>query len=115
MCIRDRHDATRVIPAKLAVARNTHITGNLMFGSHETEFEDSQNYTSQVDQLRRSPGQVFLQRRYASSGQDWQNTAKGQCNENLSDILERPPPDPSTVEQVCLKYRFKTSLKYVPE
>ena len=34
------HDATGVIPAKLVVERKTRILGNVMFGSHETEFEE---------------------------------------------------------------------------
>ena len=34
------HDATGVIPAKLVVERKTQIPGNVMFRSHETEFEE---------------------------------------------------------------------------
>ena len=34
------HDATGVIPAKLVVARKTSIPGNVMFGSHKTEFSN---------------------------------------------------------------------------
>ena len=38
------HDATGVIPAKLVVAQKTRIPGNVVFGSHETEFEEPENY-----------------------------------------------------------------------
>ena len=47
------HDAMGVIPAKLVVEQKTHIPGNLMFGSHETEFEEQENYPSQVVHLDR--------------------------------------------------------------
>ena len=61
------HDATGVIPAKLAVERKTRIPGNLMFGPHETEFKEPENYSLQ-GRPPRLPGQVLLQRRFASSG-----------------------------------------------
>ena len=61
------HDATGVIPAKLVVERKTRIPGNVMFGSHETEFEERENYPSQ-GRPPRSPGRVLPGRRFASSG-----------------------------------------------
>ena len=39
--------ATRVIPAKLTVGPKARILRNLMFGSHETEFKEPENYLSQ--------------------------------------------------------------------
>ena len=38
------HDASGVIPAKLVVERKTNIPGKLMLVSHETEFEEPENY-----------------------------------------------------------------------
>ena len=59
------HDTTGVIPAKLVVERKTRIPGNMMFGSHKTEFEERENYPSQGCPPR-SPGRVLLQRWIAS-------------------------------------------------
>ena len=56
------HNAMGVITAKLVIERKIRLSGNLMFRSHETEFEEPENYLSQVDQLCRSPGRVLLQR-----------------------------------------------------
>ena len=61
------HNATGVIPANLVVARKTRIPGNVMFGSHETEFDERENYPSQ-GRPPRSPGRVLHRRRFASSG-----------------------------------------------
>ena len=60
------HDATGVIPAKLVVARKTRIPENVMFRSHETEFDERENYPSQ-GRPPRSPGRVLHRRRFASS------------------------------------------------
>ena len=70
------HDATRVIPAKLVVTRKIRIPGNVMFESHETEFEERENYPSQ-GWPPRSPGRVLLRRRFASSGRT--GLRRGQC------------------------------------
>ena len=47
------------------VERETGIPENMMFRSHDTEFKELENYLSK---LPRSPGQLLLQRRVASSG-----------------------------------------------
>ena len=78
------HDATRVNPAKLAVERKTRMPGNLMSGSHKTEFKEPENYPSQ-GRPPRTPGQVLLQRGFASSGRT--GLRRGRCYEKRTDCL----------------------------
>ena len=53
------HDATGVIPAKLVGERKSRIPGNVMFGAHETEFEEPGNFLLQ-GRPPRSPGRVSV-------------------------------------------------------
>ena len=97
------HDATVVIPTTLVVERKTRIRGNVRFGSHETEFEEWENYLSQ-GRPHRSPGRVLLQRRVASSGRT--GLRRGSVARSVPNYPEHSPLPPSSVAAV-------TSFNYV--
>ena len=61
------HDTTGMTPAKLVFGREIRLAGDLMFGSPETYSQESQNYSSKLEnQLREMNRLVRVRRKIAS-------------------------------------------------